>query len=200
MQLKASKSPLPGSQLVFANDVTAEVQGRRDDFFVLQFKDRQEIETLLREYGKTPLPPYIGREAGRQDCERYQTVYARHPGAVAAPTAGLHFDRRMLEQLQRRGVEHAFITLHVGAGTFQPVRAQHIEAHRLHAEQAQVTEQVCQRGAGVQATGAGASLRWAPRCAGTGICGTGRWPPAVFGRYPPVHFPGPFNLKWWMAW
>ena len=145
VQLKASKSPVPGSHLVFANDVTAEVKGREDDFFVLQFKDRQEIETLLREYGKTPLPPYIGREAGRQDCERYQTVYARHPGAVAAPTAGLHFDRRMLEQLQRRGVEHAFITLHVGAGTFQPVRAQHIEAHRLHAEQAQVTEQVCQR-------------------------------------------------------
>ena len=85
-----------------------------------------------------------GRQA-REDCERYQTVYARQPGAVAAPTAGLHFDRPMLERLQRQGVEHAFITLHVGAGTFQPVRTHRIETHRLHAEQVQVTEQVCQR-------------------------------------------------------
>lgn len=144
-QLRASKSPVPGSRLVFANDVVAEVKGRQDDFFVLRFKDREEIEMLLREFGKTPLPPYIGREAGPEDSERYQTVFARQPGAVAAPTAGLHFDRRMLEQLRHRGVEHAFITLHVGAGTFQPVRAQHIKAHRLHAEQMQVTEQVCQR-------------------------------------------------------
>ena len=145
VQLRASKSPARGSHLVFANDVIAEVKGRRKNFFVLQFKDRGEIETLLEQFGKTPLPPYIDREPDPEDCERYQTVYARYPGAVAAPTAGLHFDRPMLELLQRRGVEHAFITLHVGAGTFQPVRTQNIEAHILHSEQAQVTQQVCQR-------------------------------------------------------
>ncbi len=145
VQLKASKSPVPGSHLVFANDVIAKVQGREDDFFVLQFKDREEIEMLLHGYGKTPLPPYISREADPEDGKRYQTVYARHPGAVAAPTAGLHFDRPMLERLQQQGVEHTFITLHVGAGTFQPVRTQRIETHRLHAEQVQVTEPVCQR-------------------------------------------------------
>lgn len=145
VQLKASKSPVPGSQLVFANDVIAKVQGREDDFFVLQFKDREEIEMLLHGFGKTPLPPYISREAGPEDGKRYQTVYARQPGAVAAPTAGLHFDRPLLEHLQHQGVEHTFITLHVGAGTFQPVRTQRIETHRLHAEQVQVTEPVCQR-------------------------------------------------------
>ncbi|MYB89346.1 MAG: tRNA preQ1(34) S-adenosylmethionine ribosyltransferase-isomerase QueA [Proteobacteria bacterium] len=145
VHLKASKPPAPGSQLVFANNVVAEVKGRRDDLFVLQFKDQGEIEMLLEQFGKTPLPPYIDREPDLGDRERYQTVYARHPGAVAAPTAGLHFDRPMLEQLQRQGVGHAFITLHVGAGTFQPVRTQSIEAHRLHAEQVQVTPQVCQK-------------------------------------------------------
>lgn len=145
VQLRASKSPLPGSYLVFENDVVAEVKGRRDDFFVVQFKDRSEIEALLRQFGKTPLPPYIGREPKVEDHERYQTVYARYPGAVAAPTAGLHFDRPMLQQLQRQGVDHVFITLHVGAGTFQPVRTQNIKAHTLHAEQAQVTQQVCRR-------------------------------------------------------
>ena len=145
VHLKASKPPAPGSRLVFANDVVAEVKGRRDDLFVLQFKGPGEIGMLLQQFGKTPLPPYISREPDPGDRERYQTVYARHPGAVAAPTAGLHFDRPLLELLQRQGVEHAFITLHVGAGTFQPVRTQSIEAHTLHAEQVQVTPQVCQR-------------------------------------------------------
>ncbi|MCY3802917.1 MAG: tRNA preQ1(34) S-adenosylmethionine ribosyltransferase-isomerase QueA [Gammaproteobacteria bacterium] len=145
VHLKASKPPAPGSHLVFANDVVAKVKGRRDDLFVLQFKDQGEIEMLLQQFGKTPLPPYISREPDSGDRERYQTVFARHPGAVAAPTAGLHFDQPLLEQLQQQGVEHAFITLHVGAGTFQPVRTQSIEAHRLHAEQAQVTQQVCQK-------------------------------------------------------
>lgn len=145
VHLKASKPPAPGSCLVFANDVVAEVQGRQDDLFVLQFKGPGEIGMLLEQFGKTPLPPYISREPGSEDRERYQTVYARHPGAVAAPTAGLHFDHPLLERLQQRGVEHAFITLHVGAGTFQPVRTQSIETHRLHAEQVQVTPQVCQR-------------------------------------------------------
>ncbi len=145
VQLKVSKSPAPGSHLIFAGNVTAEVEGRQDDFFVLQFKNRMEIETLLQQSGQIPLPPYIRRKPDQTDIERYQTVYAQHKGAVAAPTAGLHFDRPMLEQLQRQGVEHVCITLHVGAGTFQPVRVQEIEAHTLHAERVHVTQQVCQR-------------------------------------------------------
>lgn len=144
VQLKASKSPASGSHLIFADNITAEVEGRQDDFFVLQFKSRTEIETLLQQFGQTPLPPYIRRKPEQQDIERYQTVYAQHEGAVAAPTAGLHFDRPMLEQLQRQGVEYACITLHVGAGTFQPVRVEEVEAHTLHAEQVHVTRQVCQ--------------------------------------------------------
>ena len=145
VQLKASKSPAQGSHLVFENGAIAEVEGRKDGFFVLQFKDQGEIEALLEQFGKTPLPPYIRREPGPEDRERYQTVYARAPGAVAAPTAGLHFDQTMLDELRHQGVEHTFITLHVGAGTFQPVRTQDIEAHKLHAEHVQVTQQVCER-------------------------------------------------------
>ena len=114
-------------------------------FLYFSSKTREKSKVLLEQFGKTPLPPYISREPDPGDRERYQTVYARYPGAVAAPTAGLHFDQPLLEQLQQQGVEHAFITLHVGAGTFQPVRTQSIETHRLHAEQVQVTPQVCQR-------------------------------------------------------
>ncbi len=144
VQLRTSKSPSTGSHLIFAGNVAATVVGRQDEFFVLQFNNRAEIEALLHESGQIPLPPYIRRKAGQEDLERYQTVYARHEGAVAAPTAGLHFDQSMLKQLQCQGVESVCITLHVGAGTFQPVRVQEVEAHALHAEQMNVTQQVCQ--------------------------------------------------------
>jgi S-adenosylmethionine:tRNA ribosyltransferase-isomerase len=103
----------------------------------------------LEKYGDVPLPPYLDRDAESADSDRYQTVYARQPGAVAAPTAGLHFDERMLEELGQIGVKHVFVTLHVGAGTFQPLRKEQVEANRLHSERVQVGEDVC---AAVRAT------------------------------------------------
>jgi len=131
--VKASKSPKAGARLHLADDAFAvEVTGRRDELFELEFPAR--ALDLLERHGATPLPPYITHEAQAQDEERYQTVYAQAPGAVAAPTAGLHFDRPMLEALASQGVQHSFVTLHVGAGTFQPVRVEDLSQHQMHAE------------------------------------------------------------------
>ena len=127
----------------------------RDQKPVARLIERQEafwlVETvepyarILDQWGVVPLPPYLHRDADAMDTERYQTVYARHPGAVAAPTAGLHFDRQMMDQLYDNGIESAFITLHVGAGTFAPVRSQDIINHQMHAERVQVSDDVCAR-------------------------------------------------------
>ena len=130
-QLRASHPPAPGGTIAFG-PATATVVERRDRFFLLRF-DR-DIEPLLAEHGHLPLPPYIRRPDRPADDERYQTVYARHPGSVAAPTAGLHFDAALLERLRAGGVDTAFLTLHVGAGTFQPVKADDVSQHRMHAE------------------------------------------------------------------
>ena len=130
--VRASKSPGPGTVLTLAETVSATVLGRNDDLFVLQF-DRPVLDALAQ-YGVVPLPPYITHQPNAQDIERYQTVYAREPGAVAAPTAGLHFDQQMFERLDALGVKRAFVTLHVGAGTFQPVRDNNLETHIMHAE------------------------------------------------------------------
>ena len=143
VQLKACKSPRLGSRLIFGNDIVAVVKDRREEFFVLEFKNQMHFENILEQFGQTPLPPYIRRAPKKEDIERYQTVYAQHKGAVAAPTAGLHFDKPMLEQLQQQGVQCAYVTLHVGAGTFQPVRVGEIENHPIHAEQVNVSQQVC---------------------------------------------------------
>lgn len=144
-QLKASKSPGLSTRLIFGEDSVAVVKARRDEFFVIEFESEAELESLLREYGKVPLPPYIRRTAKPGDVQRYQTVYAKHDGAVAAPTAGLHFDRPMLERLRQRGVEHAYITLHVGAGTFQPIHEKAVEEHVIHAERMEVSQRVCEQ-------------------------------------------------------
>jgi S-adenosylmethionine:tRNA ribosyltransferase-isomerase len=130
--VRASKSPGPGTVLTLADTVSATVLGRSDDLFVLQF-DRPVLDALAQ-YGAVPLPPYITHQPDAQDIERYQTVYAREPGAVAAPTAGLHFDHDMFERLDALGVRRAFVTLHVGAGTFQPVRDSNLDTHIMHAE------------------------------------------------------------------
>ncbi|SHI15387.1 tRNA preQ1(34) S-adenosylmethionine ribosyltransferase-isomerase QueA [Pollutimonas bauzanensis] len=130
--VKASKSPKAGGKLILAGAFAATVLGREGELFELEFPGR--VLDLLEQYGATPLPPYIEHAAGQDDDERYQTVYAREPGAVAAPTAGLHFDQAMLEQLAGLGIAQAFVTLHVGAGTFQPVRAQRLSEHVMHAE------------------------------------------------------------------
>ncbi len=133
-QVRASKSPRAGSRLALAGGVVATVLGRHGEFFDLRFEDCIDLYALLEQHGTVPLPPYIAHPAGAFDEARYQTVYAGAPGAVAAPTAGLHFDTAMLESLRQQGVILAYVTLHVGAGTFQPVRVAEVREHRMHSE------------------------------------------------------------------
>jgi S-adenosylmethionine:tRNA ribosyltransferase-isomerase len=133
-QVRASKSPKPGSRLTLAGELEVEVLGREGEFFRLRFAGAESAYDLLERYGKLPLPPYITHAAGAEDESRYQTVFARAPGAVAAPTAGLHFDQAMLATLRDGGVRSAQVTLHVGAGTFKPVRAENISEHVMHSE------------------------------------------------------------------
>jgi S-adenosylmethionine:tRNA ribosyltransferase-isomerase len=140
-QIRASKSPRAGNTVHLDGGVTATVTGRQDNMYLLSFS--AHVHSFLEEYGEVPLPPYLGRDADSADDERYQTVYAKHPGAVAAPTAGLHFDDSMLNDTASAGVAHEHVTLHVGAGTFQPLRKEQVEANRLHAERVVVGESVC---------------------------------------------------------
>ena len=140
-QIRASKSPKPGSRLVFDGGVQATVGGRRGEFFTLEFS--APVMSFLELHGEVPLPPYLDRPAELADNERYQTVYANDPGAVAAPTAGLHFDDAMLAETRDKGVRHAWLTLHVGAGTFQALRHEDIEENRLHSERVQVDAECC---------------------------------------------------------
>jgi S-adenosylmethionine:tRNA ribosyltransferase-isomerase len=149
--MRASKSPKPGTRLCLEDAFEVEVLGRQDALFELRFPE--PALGLLQRYGRMPLPPYIEREAGAEDAERYQTVFARAPGAVAAPTAGLHFDQALFEALAARGVERAFVTLHVGAGTFQPVRADTLRDHRMHSEYLEVPEATCAAVAAAKARG-----------------------------------------------
>jgi S-adenosylmethionine:tRNA ribosyltransferase-isomerase len=141
-QVRASKSPKKGGRLRLAGGEEIVVTGRGDEFFVLDFP--KPVLQILESAGEVPLPPYLGRDAEADDSERYQTVYAKDPGAVAAPTAGLHFDQQMLDDTLAAGVRHAFVTLHVGAGTFQALRREHIEENRLHSERVRVTEACAQ--------------------------------------------------------
>lgn len=149
--IKASKTPKSGTRIELPGNCTATVMGRAQDLFLLQFST--EISSYLEQFGEVPLPPYLGRDAESADGERYQTVYARHDGAVAAPTAGLHFDQDMLLETAAMGVAHCFVTLHVGAGTFQSLREEHLEENRLHAERVQVSESVCATIAETRANG-----------------------------------------------
>jgi len=130
--VRASKSPGPGTRLRLADAFDATVMGRQGELFDLQFPS--DALALLEAHGATPLPPYITHAPSSDDDDRYQTVYAQAPGAVAAPTAGLHFDQAMLQRLADAGIQHAFVTLHVGAGTFQPVRTDNLADHVMHAE------------------------------------------------------------------
>lgn len=133
-QIGANHPVRDGSVLVLADAVEATVLGREREFYRLRLEGCDDVFALLERHGAVPLPMYVARPAGEDDAERYQTVYARDPGAVAAPTAGLHFDAALLQALRDRGVSLAFLTLHVGAGTFQPVRSDPIEGHRMHRE------------------------------------------------------------------
>lgn len=149
--VRSSKSPGAGTALRLANAVDATVLGRSDDLFVLKFN--APVLQILEEYGALPLPPYITHQPDEQDMQRYQTVYAREPGAVAAPTAGLHFDEAILAQLEALGIERTFVTLHVGAGTFQPVRDGDLAKHVMHAECYTVPETTTQAIARARAAG-----------------------------------------------
>ncbi len=151
--LRASKSPKPGTELHFEGGIQAVVEGRREALFELRFLGETPMIELLERHGHMPLPPYITRDDELSDRDRYQTVYARRDGAVAAPTAGLHFDEPLLERLAEKGVESAFVTLHVGAGTFQPVRADDIREHQMHSEWVEVSETVCERVRAARAAG-----------------------------------------------
>jgi S-adenosylmethionine:tRNA ribosyltransferase-isomerase len=133
-QLGVSKKPRAGSAIVLADGSLVRVLGREGEFYTLRFDDGEALERRLARLGRMPLPPYISRDANVDDESRYQTVYARAPGAVAAPTAGLHFDGSLLDTLRTRGINFGYVTLHVGAGTFQPVRAERLENHVMHRE------------------------------------------------------------------
>jgi len=143
--IRSSKSQGKGRRLLLEGKLNVEVLGRQGALFELFFHHDELITTLLEQVGRLPLPPYIDREVAENDAERYQTVYAEELGAVAAPTAGLHFDQAMLDKLSELGLETAQITLHVGAGTFQPVRVDDIQTHQMHSERIEVTEQVCEQ-------------------------------------------------------
>ena len=149
--VRASKSPKAGTQLIFDNDYRAEMMGRVDDLFELKFSE--PVLDVLDQIGHMPLPPYIDRSDTDEDKSRYQTVYAQQLGAVAAPTAGLHFDDQILAAIKEKGAQIAFVTLHVGAGTFQPVRVDNILEHKMHSEWLQVSDEVCRQVRETKASG-----------------------------------------------
>ncbi|AJY05889.1 tRNA preQ1(34) S-adenosylmethionine ribosyltransferase-isomerase QueA [Burkholderia vietnamiensis] len=150
-QIRASKSPGAGTTLRLADAFDVTVGERVEPFFTLHFP--QPCLTLIEQYGRLPLPPYIEHDADATDETRYQTVYASNPGAVAAPTAGLHFDQPLLEKLDAMGVERATLTLHVGAGTFQPVRVENIAEHRMHSEWYELPQSLVDKIAATRARG-----------------------------------------------
>ncbi len=159
--IRASKSPKPGAELFFpfgdesdkVGSYCATVTGREADLFVLEFKGEASVMEVLEAVGHIPLPPYIERADTSLDRERYQTVYAQRPGAVAAPTAGLHFDEELLNRLREKGVNTGFVTLHVGAGTFQPVRVENIKDHAMHSEIIEVGKALCEQVEATRAAG-----------------------------------------------
>jgi len=144
-QIRASKSPKPGTGILLEGGEAVVVEGREEDLFLLKLPDVDAAGSVVEKYGHVPLPPYIQRRDEAIDRERYQTVYARQPGAVAAPTAGLHFTETMFEELASNGVDTGFLTLHVGAGTFQPVRVEQIEQHTMHSEWFCIDEKLCEK-------------------------------------------------------
>jgi S-adenosylmethionine:tRNA ribosyltransferase-isomerase len=149
--IKASKAPKPGNQILLEQGKVLTVLSRQEDLFIVEAQEN--LLELLEAQGQIPLPHYMKRDAQILDLERYQTVYAREMGAVAAPTAGLHFDEELLNQLQTKNIHFAFLTLHVGAGTFKPVRTENITEHKMHSEWVEVTPAVCAAVAAAKARG-----------------------------------------------
>lgn len=164
--LRAGHPPKAGTE-VLIGDIQATVEGREGELYRVSFPE--DLEGVLERHGNVPLPPYITHAPGAEDLERYQTVYAARPGAVAAPTAGLHFDSRMLERLRKRGARVAKLTLHVGFGTFQPPRSDTVEAHRMHRERYSIPDETLQAIAGRRTLAVGTtSLRALEAAAATG--------------------------------
>ena len=153
VQMRASHAPKPGSRLSFETAIDAVVLERRGDLYLLRFAGNAGVLELLERHGHLPLPPYITHAGSDEDAARYQTVYALHPGAVAAPTAGLHFDEPMLARLRAMGVQLAWLTLHVGAGTFQPVRVNNLAEHKMHSEYYEIPEVTVRAIASARAAG-----------------------------------------------
>ncbi len=151
--IRASKSPKPGNVLILEGTAKAIMVARHDTLFELEFDRSENVLDILNDVGHMPLPPYIDRPDNEADRERYQTVYGEKPGAVAAPTAGLHFDDKLMTALKGKGVQMAFVTLHVGAGTFQPVRVESVDEHIMHSEYIEVPQDVVDAVASTKAKG-----------------------------------------------
>ncbi|TMS92836.1 tRNA preQ1(34) S-adenosylmethionine ribosyltransferase-isomerase QueA [Pseudoalteromonas sp. S201] len=151
--IRASKSPKPGNVLILEGKAKAIMVARHDTLFELEFDRSENVLDILNDVGHMPLPPYIDRPDNEADRERYQTVYGEKPGAVAAPTAGLHFDDKLMTALKGKGVQMAFVTLHVGAGTFQPVRVESVDEHIMHSEYIEVPQDVVDAVASTKAKG-----------------------------------------------
>ncbi|HIF49933.1 MAG TPA: tRNA preQ1(34) S-adenosylmethionine ribosyltransferase-isomerase QueA [Thiotrichaceae bacterium] len=145
VQLRASKSPKPGTRLLLDENTSFEVLGRSGDMYLLSYDGAEQLTDVLNRLGHMPLPPYIDREDEGEDKERYQTVFSDKPGAVAAPTAGLHFTEQLLNELKEKGIDNTRLTLHVGAGTFQPVRVDDVKNHKMHSEYARVPIEVVEK-------------------------------------------------------
>jgi S-adenosylmethionine:tRNA ribosyltransferase-isomerase len=152
-QIRASKPPKAGTGIVLEEGTRVRVLGRDEAFYQLRFESTDPLEDVLRRAGRMPLPPYIQRAADVSDDERYQTVFARHSGAVAAPTAGLHFDEPLLQALRDKGVDFGLVTLHVGAGTFLPLRSVVLSEHVMHREWLSVDAALCEQVARTRAAG-----------------------------------------------
>lgn len=144
-QTKASKSLKIGEKLLLTDDIWFEIIGRRDNLYELFLHAPYSLNAVLENFGQVPLPPYIRHPPTNNDQKYYQTIYAKHPGAVAAPTAGLHFDQELIQNLAKKNIQIAFITLHVGAGTFQPVRVEKITEHKMHHEYIDVPKITCDK-------------------------------------------------------
>ena len=142
-QIRASKAPKPDSHILLEEELSIRVIDRVDDMYLIESCNGISLAMLLQQVGRMPLPPYIDRDVEDLDLDRYQTVYAAREGAVAAPTAGLHFDEALLKKIEAKGIQFAYVTLHVGSGTFQPVRCENIEEHKMHSEYIEVNAEVC---------------------------------------------------------
>lgn len=151
--VRASKTPKPGTYIDFVNHIRFEMMGRRGDLFELRCTAEESVWDIIETIGHIPIPPYFQRASDESDRERYQTIYADSKGSVAAPTAGLHFDQTLFEKLRSNNIEIDYVTLHVGAGTFAPVRVDDVTQHQMHSERIDVSAKLCEKIKNTKANG-----------------------------------------------